>query len=89
MLAAEAEGGSGDVFNVGCGESTSVNEVVAYLRNAIGVAGNVGYGPARPGDVPKSLADISRARQKLGYEPGVLIEEGLKRVTVWFSKAGK
>ena len=89
LLAAVAEGVSGEVFNVGCGASTSVNEVVAHLRKVIGVEGNVGYGPSRPGDVPRSLADISRAREKLGYEPRVLIEEGLERVALWFRKAGK
>ena len=89
LMAAEAEAVSGEVFNVGCGASTSGNEVGAHLRKGIGVEGNVGYGPARTGDVPRSLADISRARKKLGYEPRVRIEEGLERVALWFRKAGK
>ena len=89
LLAAKAEGVSGEVFNVGCGASTSVNEVVAHLRKVIGVEGNIGYGLARPGDVPRSLADIGRARKKLGYEPKICIEEGLERVALWFRKAGK
>ena len=51
--------------------------------------GNISYGPPRPGDVPRSLADISQARHKLGYEPRVMIEEGLQRVALWFRKGGK
>ena len=89
LLAIEAEGVSGEVFNVGCGASTSVNEVVAHLREIVGSEGDISHGPSRPGDVPQSLADISRAREKLGYEPKVLIAEGLKRVALWFRKGGK
>ena len=88
LLAIEAEGVSGEVFNVGCGASTSVNEVVAHLREIVGSEGDISYGPPRPGDVPQSLADISRAQDKLGYEPKVLIAEGLKRVALWYRKSG-
>ncbi len=86
LLAAEAEGVSGEVFNVGCGASTSVNEVVAHICKILGTEGNIAYGPARAGDVPQSLAAIDKARKKLGYEPLVRIEEGLERVALWFRK---
>ena len=89
LLAAVAEGVSGEVFNVGCGASTSVNEVVGHIRKIIGAEGNITYGPARAGDVPQSLAAIDRAQEKLGYEPRVLIEEGLQRVALWFRRGGK
>jgi len=88
LLAAQADGVSGEVFNIGCGASTSVNQVVAHLREITGSEGDISYGPARAGDVPKSLADIGRAREKLGYEPQVLIAEGLERVALWFRKGG-
>lgn len=89
LLAAVAEGVSGEVFNVGCGSSTSVNEVVGHIRKIVGTGGNVSYGPARTGDVPQSLASIDRAQEKLGYEPRVFIEEGLERVAQWFRKGGR
>jgi nucleoside-diphosphate-sugar epimerase len=89
LLAAKAEGVSGEVFNVGCGASTSVNEVVAHLHKIIGNEGNIIYGAARAGDVPQSLAAIDKAREKLGYEPRVRIKEGLERVAVWFRKGVK
>ena len=89
LLAAVAEGVSGEAFNIGCGESTSVNKVVGHLRRITELEGNISHGPARTGDVPQSLADISHAREKLGYEPKIRIAEGLERVALWFRKAGK
>ena len=89
LLAVEAEGVSGEVFNIGCGVSSSVNEVVTHVRGIVGAEGNISYGPSRSGDVPRSLADISQARHKLGYEPRVMIEEGLERVALWFRKGGR
>jgi UDP-N-acetylglucosamine/UDP-N-acetylgalactosamine 4-epimerase len=89
LLALEAEGVSGEVFNVGCGQSTSVNEVVGHIRQISNSQGEISYGPSRTGDVPRSLADISRAREKLGYSPQVLLREGLEHVALWFSKGDK
>jgi nucleoside-diphosphate-sugar epimerase len=89
LLALEAEGVSGEVFNVGCGQSTSVNEVVRHIRQIANAQGEISYGPSRTGDVPRSLADISRAREKLGYSPQVLLREGLERVALWFRKGDK
>jgi len=89
LLALEAEGVSGEVFNIGCGQNASVNEVVAHIREVVGVQGNIGYGPPRTGDVPRSLANISSASKKLGYSPHILLREGLERVFSWFHKAGK
>ncbi len=45
------------------------------------------YGPARHGDVKDSLADITRARTLLGYEPLVSLEEGLKKTIDWYRSA--
>lgn len=89
LLAAVAEGVSGEVFNVGCGMSTSVNEVVEHIRAAVGRSGTIHYGPPRRGDVPRSLADIGKARAMLGYDPQVLLPAGLERVALWFRKGGR
>ena len=40
--------------------------------------------PVQPGDVPRTWADITRARELLGYEPKVPIEEGIRRFVVWY-----
>ncbi len=89
LLALEAEGVSGEVFNIGCGQSTSVNEVVGHIRQISNSQGEISYGPSRTGDVPRSMADISKAREKLGYKPQVLLREGLERVALWFRKVGE
>ena len=84
--AAYAEDVSGQVFNIACGSSLTVNEVVDIVRKALGTEGHVKHGPPAPGDVPHSLADIARARERLGYEPLVPAEEGLRRAVQWFRK---
>ena len=84
LLAATAEGAGGAVCNVGCGRRYTLNELLDSLRGLI--ASNVGaeYLEERPGDVRHSLADIEEARERLGYEPLVDFEEGLRRTVEWY-----
>ncbi len=79
LLAAVAEGASGKAFNVACGERISLNRLLDELRSIIGTEVEPNYLEGRPGDVKHSLADISRARDQLGYEPLVKLDEGLRR----------
>ncbi len=81
ILALEAPGLSGEVLNVAMGERVSLLEMLEVLERIMGRPANPEHAPARAGDVKHSLADIARARQVLGYEPGVRMEEGL-RLTV-------
>lgn len=67
-------------FNVGCGVSTSLNRLLASMAEAAGVRSIPSYGPARQGDIRHSLADITRARRELGYEPSVDVQSGLARL---------
>jgi UDP-glucose 4-epimerase len=78
LLAADADGVAGETFNVACGERTSLNEVLAALRELSGCQEAAEYADPRPGDVAHSLADISRARERLGYEPGIGVRRGLE-----------
>ena len=87
LLAAQAEGVSGEVFNVACGGSLSLNEVIGHLQEMLGVVGKITYGCMRVGDVPKSLADIGKAREGLGYEPRVAVKEGLEQTVRWYKGA--
>ena len=84
LLAATAPGVSGEVFNIACGTSLSVNEVVAHLAQLCGAQARLVHGPSRSGDVPHSLADISRAKERLNYAPQVGAREGLAQVVAWF-----
>jgi len=84
MLAATAEEVSGEVFNIGCGSSYSLNQLVASLSEILGTAIVPEHRPQRPGDVRHSLASIERARIRLCYEPSVTFADGLRRAVEWF-----
>jgi nucleoside-diphosphate-sugar epimerase len=76
---------SGQVLNVATGSRISLNELFRVLRGLTGGEGvNPSYGSTRAGDVRDSQADISKARQLLGYEPLVGLEEGLRRTVDWY-----
>lgn len=87
LLAATApeEKVAGQVFNIATGERHSLNETFAILQSLTGYEGPAEYGPARSGDVQHSLADISRAREFLGYEPLVSFREGLRLTVAWYA----
>lgn len=79
-----AEAVSGKVFNVGCGERISVNELWREVRRITGASVDVVHGPPRPGDVRDSLADLTLGRSLLGYHPRVALADGLRRTCDWF-----
>jgi len=79
VLAGDALGAAGGVYNVACGQSATINELVAELRDQLESDVQPVYRPSRPGDVRHSMADISAARRDLGYEPSVGLREGLSR----------
>jgi len=86
LLACKSEKvGSGEVINVACGESYSLNSLVEQLNEIMGTAIKPVYSDPRPGDVKHSLADITKAQELLGYEIKVSFKEGLKRTVEWFS----
>ncbi len=83
--AAEADGKvvSGNVYNVGTGRSVTVLDLVAALNDILGTTLTATHGPSRVGDVRYSLADISRTRRDLGYDPTVTFETGLRDTVKW------
>ncbi|MFQ5913605.1 MAG: SDR family oxidoreductase [Nitrospinota bacterium] len=86
ILASTAEGAPGRVFNLACSVRTSVNALLDLLRQIIGTSAEADYEPPQPGDVRDSQADISQAREFLGFEPAVDLEEGLRKTAQWFQK---
>jgi UDP-glucuronate 4-epimerase len=75
-----------DIINLGAGRSVSVNELVNLLAAAVGVEPEIEHLPVQPGDVPRTWADITRARELLGFDPKVSIEKGLERFVAWYSE---
>ena len=82
LRAAHAEGVSG-AFNIGSGSRISINDLVELMKEVSGLDSELQHGPARPGDVRHSLADISAAREQLGYKPTTTMREGLKEYFAW------
>ncbi|MBI2894505.1 MAG: SDR family oxidoreductase [Deltaproteobacteria bacterium] len=80
LAAATRDGISGRAFNVGCGRRTTLNQLVAILGHITGRAVLPRHEAPRAGDIRESLADISRARRELAYEPRIDVDEGLARL---------
>lgn len=84
LLACEASAVSGGVFNIGTGDRFSLNQTLDILRRVSGKKLQAKYDPPREGDIRDSQADITAAREFLGYEPTVRFEEGLERTYDWY-----
>jgi nucleoside-diphosphate-sugar epimerase len=84
LLAATAPKISGEVVNIACGQRTSVNDVIRLANKLAGKNMPADYQPPRAGDIKHSLADISKAKAVIGYEPQVQFEEGLKRALDYY-----
>jgi UDP-glucose 4-epimerase len=84
LLACTAPEAPGRVLNVGTGERWTLNRVLAVLQTITGTNLPAIYQPPRSGDILHSQADISLARQVLGYEPQVRFEDGLRRTVDWY-----
>jgi nucleoside-diphosphate-sugar epimerase len=87
LRACSAPGAAGKVINVGVGHAYTLNETISLLNGIFGRQVKPRYDPPRKGDALYSLADISMARQTLGYEPLVSFGEGLRRTVDWFRTA--
>lgn len=86
LRAAESEAAVGEIINVAIGERITLNQLLAELQQIIGTNLKPVYAEARAGDVRHSLADITRARKLLGYEPLVGLAEGLQRTVTWYKE---
>jgi len=73
--------------NIGCGDRRSLLDLVRAIAEATGRPIEPLFGPVRAGDVRDSQADISRAREQLGYEVVVRFEEGIRRTVAWYRDA--
>ncbi len=79
IKAAEAAGASGRIFNVAASAPVTVNTVAAAIGKVLGKPVEKTFEPPRIGDIRDSWADVSAAREVLGWEPTVALEEGLRR----------
>jgi UDP-glucose 4-epimerase len=79
LLAGDAEGASGRIFNISSGTPATVNELADTIGRLLDKPVERRYLPPRPGDLRNSWAAVSEAREALGFEPSVSLEDGLRR----------
>lgn len=78
------EGEMCDVFNLGESQTTTLGELIGLIEQALGKKAVIEVLPEQPGDVPLTYADISKAKQALGYRPSVTVASGIPRFVDWF-----
>jgi len=74
----------GEVFNIACGERTTINTLVREINQLMGASVMPLYTDPRPGDILHSFADIDKARRVLGFEPLVGFKQGLRKTAEWY-----
>jgi UDP-glucose 4-epimerase len=89
LAASSARRLGGEMVNVACGERTSLNELIRLIGEETGTKLDPDYRATRAGDVRDSLASIEAAKNLIGYEPKVLIREGLRRTIAAFRRFTK
>jgi nucleoside-diphosphate-sugar epimerase len=75
---------AGRVMNIACGERIDLDDLARVIREALGAQLLPRYEPPRVGDVKDSLADVSLARELIGYEPAIKFDEGIKKTIAWY-----
>ena len=78
----------GKVMNIGSENRISVNDLAKNLKGIIGSSSEINYAEAQRGDAEHTLADVGLAKELIGYEPSVGIEEGLKGFVEWYGEFG-
>lgn len=86
VLATQTPKAGGEILNVACGTRVTILGLANFLGQVLGREVNPKFEKARVGDVRHSLADITKAREFLGYRPKFGIEEGLRLTVDWFQK---
>jgi UDP-glucose 4-epimerase len=78
VLAAESTSSDGEILNIACGSTTSVNDLAQMVFDFVGKKTGVEYVPPRPGEIRDSWADISKAKELIGFQPKYSMRKGLE-----------
>ena len=81
--AMEYDGSTYEVINLGNSRTVSLREMLRALEAILGVEARLDHQPERPGDVPQTYADVSKAAAILGYKPRTEFQKGLERFVEW------
>jgi nucleoside-diphosphate-sugar epimerase len=83
---APAESCNGSPINIACNAAVSLNQILEKLKSLMKSDIRADYLPPRVGDIKHSLADVSLAKETIGYEPTVYCDEGLERAIQWYTE---
>jgi UDP-glucuronate 4-epimerase len=75
-----------EVINLGESQTVELNQLIALLERELDTHAVIDRQPIQPGDVPQTYADVTKARELLGYDPKTNIEEGIKLFVRWFRR---
>jgi UDP-glucuronate 4-epimerase len=78
------EGPAFDIFNLGENQTTTLSELIVEIEKALGKKAIIERHPEQQGDMPLTAADITKARQFLGYNPQTKIREGIPKFVEWY-----
>ncbi|RKX70978.1 UDP-glucose 4-epimerase [candidate division WOR-3 bacterium] len=78
--------GPGEIYNIGTGVETSVNQLIRMMREILKVEFDYHHGPPRAGELRRSCLDCTRARNRLGWRPRIKLEEGIERTYQYFKQ---
>ncbi|NOZ57684.1 MAG: NAD-dependent epimerase/dehydratase family protein [Calditrichaeota bacterium] len=78
-----------EIYNLGESQTIALRDLISKLETLLGKKARIQKLPPQPGDVPITYADISKAREKLGYNPQFPLDEGLERFVRWFKEEKK
>jgi UDP-glucuronate 4-epimerase len=86
IAAIDYNGSMFEIINLGHNQPVELLDLIEAIEDTLGKKAVIEWLPEQPGDVPKTFADISKAKQLLGYEPGMPLDQGLKNFYRWFNE---
>src|ERR1041384_957840 len=89
MAALDYDGPLYDIFNLGESQTIQLKDLILAIENAVGKKAKINRLAEQPGDMPRTYADISKARKLLGYNPTTKLSEGLPKFIDWFLRSQK
>jgi UDP-glucuronate 4-epimerase len=75
-----------EIINLGNSQTVMLRDFIALVEELVGNKAHIVQLPMQPGDVPRTCADISKARRLLGYDPRTPVEEGMKHFVAWYRR---
>ena len=89
ILAAKTSKGAGEIFNIACGESFSLNQLVQLINQELKTNIKPIYTKNQPGDIKHSKANIKKAKKTIGFQPKVYFNKGLRETIQWYTRQKK